>query len=145
MSPAPYPMTDGSEPCAQGDPERFHPDSGGHSKALDRVKAECTGCHIKDACLAYALTNRVSGIWAGTSGEERDEMRQARGIKAEPLTFAGLSQRANAAPAGHGSWAGVNHHRTRYEPNRAACREFSSTQARMQREKKAAQQQAVSA
>lgn len=89
---APYPQFDGSQPCTSVDPESFHPDLGQNADAAKRI---CKGdpatgkppCLFLDPCLQYALHHSVSGIWAGTSGQERRTMRSRLHITAEPLSF----------------------------------------------------------
>lgn len=134
---APYPPRNGSEPCASGQPNRFFPEKSSNGRALDRVKAECTPCHIKDECLAYALTHRVDGIWAGKTVEERDAIRKREGIVAEAMSFAGLTERTPRPGGGdHGSWAGIARHRKRYEPLCDDCRAYGSQQSSANREKR---------
>jgi WhiB family redox-sensing transcriptional regulator len=60
--------------CRDVDPEAFFPlprDVVGQRMA----KAVCDRCHVAAHCLAYALTEGVSGIWGGTTDWERDKMR----------------------------------------------------------------------
>jgi WhiB family redox-sensing transcriptional regulator len=39
---------------------------------INRAKAYCNGCVIKDACLNEAITERLDGIWGGMTLQERD-------------------------------------------------------------------------
>lgn len=88
----PYPNFDGTQVCAQLDPEIFHPELG---ERTDAAKLICKGdesgyrppCPFRDPCLQYALHHQVSGVWGGTSGQERRYMRQRLGIVAQPLSF----------------------------------------------------------
>jgi WhiB family redox-sensing transcriptional regulator len=70
---------DGSQPCAETDPEAFFPEKGGSVHAAKRV---CAGCHLREACLDYALTTDFggyppSGVWGGSTERERRELRRA--------------------------------------------------------------------
>jgi hypothetical protein len=126
----PYPDLTGTEPCRTGNPDRFHPKKGSNGAKVAAVKAECAPCPVKDACLAFALTNRVLGIWASTTVEEREAIRKRDGIRAQPLSFSAR------VLVGHGSWAGVTQHRKRFEPNCAACRDFATDESRAYRQRK---------
>lgn len=65
--------------CRDTDPDLFFP-VGTTGPALEQIaaaKAVCTGCDARSACLEYALaTNQDSGIWGGTSEEERRKLRR---------------------------------------------------------------------
>lgn len=39
------------------------------------AKAICLGCPVKDDCLDYAITSRMSGIWGGTTEKERKRQK----------------------------------------------------------------------
>jgi len=44
---------------------------------IDRAKQVCGECPVNVECLEYALeTNQDSGIWGGTSEEERRNIRR---------------------------------------------------------------------
>ena len=44
---------------------------------IESAKAVCETCDVKDMCLDFALTtNQDSGIWGGTSEEERRKIRR---------------------------------------------------------------------
>lgn len=86
---APYPRTDGSQPCRQVDAEFFFPEKGNSADSglVKRAIALCESCPFSDACFAYALTHNVSGIWGGTTHLARRQMRQNYGIAAiDPAT-----------------------------------------------------------
>lgn len=52
-------------------PSVFFPDKSGPGGAR-KAKVVCSGCHVRDFCLAYALFNReMDGIWGGLSDRER--------------------------------------------------------------------------
>lgn len=81
-----YPPVDGTQPCAAENPELFFPRTSRDAQfAYPRAKAVCETCPFRRPCLAYALAHNVTGIWAGTSHEERHALRKAHGIKAQPV------------------------------------------------------------
>jgi WhiB family redox-sensing transcriptional regulator len=44
---------------------------------IDNAKSVCTDCEVRQPCLDFALaTNQDSGIWGGTSEEERRKLRR---------------------------------------------------------------------
>jgi len=61
------------------DPEIFFP-VGSSGMALEQIETAqriCTACQVSDACLEFALaTNQESGIWGGTTEEERRKLRK---------------------------------------------------------------------
>jgi WhiB family redox-sensing transcriptional regulator len=60
--------------CAGEDPDMFYTSDW---RVAAEAKAVCAGCPVQDACLAFALAARVpAGIWGGTSGTERRQMRR---------------------------------------------------------------------
>lgn len=63
--------------CAQVDPELFFPDKGQSSKEAKRI---CAACPVQAQCLDYALKAgyEITGIWGGTSGFERRQMKPGR-------------------------------------------------------------------
>lgn len=76
------PVFDGTQPCAQTDPEAFFPDGGGNPRAAIAV---CGGCEFRRPCLDYALATTVSGypvagVWGGTTAVERRRLREAVGL-----------------------------------------------------------------
>ena len=72
------PFFDGSQVCAQTDPELFFPENAAESQVnLKQVKPLCRECEFKDPCLEYALKfPDIQGIWAGTTETERRIMRR---------------------------------------------------------------------
>lgn len=66
--------------CRDTDPALFFP-VGTTGPALDQIasaKAVCDTCDAKGPCLEFALTtNQDSGVWGGTSEEERRKLRRA--------------------------------------------------------------------
>ena len=62
------------------DPDLFFPvgTTGPAIEQIENAKAVCSTCEAKDPCLEFALTtNQDSGIWGGTSEEERRKLRRA--------------------------------------------------------------------
>lgn len=65
--------------CRDTDPDLFFPvGTTGHALLqIDRAKQVCGECPVNIECLDYALeTNQDSGIWGGTSEEERRSIRR---------------------------------------------------------------------
>jgi WhiB family transcriptional regulator, redox-sensing transcriptional regulator len=66
--------------CRDTDPDLFFP-VGTTGPAIDQIaaaKAVCEQCDAKAPCLEFALTsNQDSGVWGGTSEEERRSLRRA--------------------------------------------------------------------
>jgi WhiB family transcriptional regulator, redox-sensing transcriptional regulator len=65
--------------CRDTDPDLFFPvGTTGHALVqIDRAKEVCGQCPVKVDCLDYALeTNQDSGIWGGTSEDERRVLRR---------------------------------------------------------------------
>jgi WhiB family redox-sensing transcriptional regulator len=73
------PEFDGTQLCAETDPELFFPDRGGTPR---EAKAICGRCEFREPCLAYALTATdphgypPGGVWGGTTAQERRRLRQ---------------------------------------------------------------------
>lgn len=65
--------------CRDTDPDLFFPvgTTGYALVQIDKAKQVCGECPVKVDCLQYALdTNQDSGIWGGTSEEERRAIRR---------------------------------------------------------------------
>ncbi len=65
--------------CRDTDPDLFFPvgTTGYALVQIDKAKQVCDECPVHSDCLQYALdTNQDSGIWGGTSEEERRTMRR---------------------------------------------------------------------
>ena len=66
--------------CRDTDPDLFFP-VGTTGLALEQIaaaKSVCATCDVQSACLEFALaTNQESGVWGGTSEEERRKLRKA--------------------------------------------------------------------
>lgn len=65
--------------CRDTDPELFFP-IGTTGPAIDQIesaKEVCVGCMARDNCLDFAIaTNQDSGVWGGTTEEERRTIRR---------------------------------------------------------------------
>ena len=65
--------------CLGSDPDLFFP-LGSKGKPLAQAevaKGMCLGCEVREVCLLYALeTNQVTGVWGGTTEEERRSIRR---------------------------------------------------------------------
>ena len=65
--------------CRETDPDLFFPigTTGQALLQIDRAKQVCNECTVQVSCLEFALeTNQHSGIWGGTSEEERRDIRR---------------------------------------------------------------------
>ena len=65
--------------CRDTDPDLFFPvgTTGPAIEQIENAKAVCDSCEAQTECLEYALaTNQDSGIWGGTSEEERRKLRK---------------------------------------------------------------------
>ena len=65
--------------CRDTDPDLFFPvgTTGPAIEQIENAKAVCRVCDVQKSCLEYALvTNQDSGIWGGTSEEERRAIRR---------------------------------------------------------------------
>ena len=66
--------------CRDTDPDLFFPvgTTGQALVQIERAREVCNQCPVKGDCLEFALeTNQDSGIWGGTSEEERRAIRRA--------------------------------------------------------------------
>ena len=67
--------------CRDTDPDLFFP-VGSTGLALEQIesaKVVCEACASQADCLEFALaTNQDSGVWGGTSEEERRQLRRLR-------------------------------------------------------------------
>jgi WhiB family redox-sensing transcriptional regulator len=66
--------------CRDTNPDLFFPvgTTGPAIEQIEQAKAVCCQCEAQGACLEFALvTNQDSGVWGGTSEEERRKLRKA--------------------------------------------------------------------
>jgi WhiB family transcriptional regulator, redox-sensing transcriptional regulator len=65
--------------CRDTDPDLFFPvgTTGPAISQIEAAKAVCRECEAQGPCLEFALaTNQDTGIWGGTSEEERRKLRK---------------------------------------------------------------------
>ena len=66
--------------CRSLPPGEFFPSDG---VGVERARRICAECPVRDACLEYALTNRIDhGVWGGASERERRRLLRARRVGA---------------------------------------------------------------
>ena len=66
--------------CRDTDPDLFFPvgTTGLAVEQISAAKAVCATCPVKGPCLEFALiTNQDSGVWGGTSEDERRKIRRS--------------------------------------------------------------------
>ena len=78
-----YPPFDGSQLCAQTDPELWFPTA--DNQTGKTAKSLCRKCPWKEQCLTYALHHDLTGIWGATTERERRGIRKSLGIRAQPM------------------------------------------------------------
>jgi WhiB family redox-sensing transcriptional regulator len=62
--------------CRNLDPNMFFPD---RDDAAGPALAVCATCPVREACLEYALVNRLrEGIWGGATERERRRLARQR-------------------------------------------------------------------
>jgi len=97
-----YPEFDGSQICAQTEPDLWFPTA---DRQTGRVaKSLCAYCPWSKPCLEYALFTDVVGIWGGKTERERSQMRIKLKIKAEPLDVDALFQYTLAGKVAEGEY-----------------------------------------
>lgn len=60
------------------DPELFHPISEEHTHQIARAKQICQGCPVQGSCLQQAMSRPETGIWGGTTEDERRRLSRQR-------------------------------------------------------------------
>lgn len=86
--------------CKDTDPELFFPvgTTGQALLQIDRAKQVCDECPVKIECLDFAIeTNQDSGIWGGTSEDERRDIRRRIAARNKALKAAQASNAVGAA------------------------------------------------
>lgn len=66
--------------CRDTTPDLFFPvgTTGPAIEQIAQAKLVCQTCEVQSMCLEFALvTNQDSGVWGGTSEEERRKLRRA--------------------------------------------------------------------
>lgn len=77
--------------CLGCDPDLFFPlgNTGKPLAQAEAAKGLCLGCPVRQLCLQYALeTNQVTGVWGGTTEEERRSLRRKWLRAGRPAQFA---------------------------------------------------------
>ena len=72
--------------CRDTDPELFFPigTTGQALLQIAKAKSVCCECPVNVECLEFALeTNQDTGIWGGTSEEERRQIRREAAARAK--------------------------------------------------------------
>jgi WhiB family redox-sensing transcriptional regulator len=70
--------------CRDMPPSTFFPSDGLGVQAAQRI---CGECPVAEACLEYALANRIDhGVWGGRSERERRRILRSRRAKRVALT-----------------------------------------------------------
>lgn len=70
--------------CRNTDPELFFPigTTGLALSQIEEAKSVCMTCSGRLMCLDYAMaTNQDSGVWGGTSEEDRRALRRQRALR----------------------------------------------------------------
>ena len=64
--------------CREEDPELFFPVGTGDPAKVQIAAAKkiCAQCPVVEPCLTWALDNGQTGVWGGTSDEERQSIRR---------------------------------------------------------------------
>ena len=63
--------------CKGMDPELFFPERGTSPDEYAEIRAVCTSCPVREACLDYGMLEKF-GFYGGKSERERRELRKAR-------------------------------------------------------------------
>jgi Transcription factor WhiB len=71
------PGFDGTQLCAQTDPELFFPEKSTSSRIeINAARKLCSVCPFNSPCLEYAIKHsELVGIWAGTTQRQRQQLR----------------------------------------------------------------------
>jgi WhiB family redox-sensing transcriptional regulator len=70
--------------CRYEDPELFFPigTAGPALEAIDKAKAVCRGCPVREQCLELALSSgQDSGVWGGLTPTERRVLKARAAAK----------------------------------------------------------------
>lgn len=70
------PWFDGTQPCAQTDPEIFFPEFTSPKNDVKIAKAICKSCSFTAPCLEYAVQTQSTGVWGGTTDKERRKFKR---------------------------------------------------------------------
>jgi WhiB family transcriptional regulator, redox-sensing transcriptional regulator len=68
---------DGTQLCKTVDPDLFFPEDYLDKDQIEKAKAICNDCWIKNKCLSFAMENKErEGIWGGTTPADRKRLRR---------------------------------------------------------------------
>lgn len=123
----------------------FFPEPGGSSQPAKRI---CRQCPVKAECLQYAMDNPMTGVYGGTSVEDRKQLARAEGrtypyvrgsLYDDPAPTRRADWLADGGSGGEfcGSEKGYKRHREAGQKPCQACTEASS-RARRERKENAA-------
>lgn len=91
--------------CRGLDPSLFLPVEDLNKPAGARILAEarevCRRCDVQAECLAYALNGRETGIWAGTTGDQRRRILGAQNRRGPLPTPEDLVVHEHGTPSGY--------------------------------------------
>ena len=84
--PVPYPPFDGTQRCADLNPELFFPKTSRESYYHPKeTRPACAECPFLQPCRDYAISYGVAGFWGGMSEVERQRERVRLGIAPLPV------------------------------------------------------------
>ncbi len=63
--------------CRGVDPDLFFPERTTSNQDVERAKAVCGSCPVRDECLEYGLHDEF-GVWGGRAGGDRKKLRNRR-------------------------------------------------------------------
>jgi WhiB family transcriptional regulator, redox-sensing transcriptional regulator len=68
--------------CRDVDPDLFFPlgTEGASLPQIEQAKQICRTCPVRPPCLRWALDHGVTGVWGGTTEEERRKHRRSRAL-----------------------------------------------------------------
>lgn len=85
--------------CKGANTALFYPEQGSPDDQVDKALAVCRDCPAKQACLDHALEYGEPGIWGGTTGRQRRDMRLLK-LDAPPPRIPRGAQSFNPRPPG---------------------------------------------
>jgi WhiB family redox-sensing transcriptional regulator len=86
--------------CRQANPSTFFPYKEGVTRIMRKALTYCDVCPVRMPCLEEALLDpTLSGVWAGTTTEERDVLRRKAMIGLPRKNIRNLANHVANAPA----------------------------------------------
>lgn len=86
----------GASCAGVGDPDLWFPNKGQSSTVALSI---CADCPVKAACLAIAMEHPCSGIWGGTTVDQRKELARRHGRAYDITAGCGDNVRIGIKPA----------------------------------------------